>query len=56
MNEKTNDDHTTHNGLGRCRGVSGASQGKHARSENAHKAGADINVVEHALNLVASKR
>ena len=25
-------------------------------SENAHKAGADINVLEHALKLVADKR
>ena len=25
-------------------------------SENAHKAGADVNVLEHALKLVADKR
>lgn len=35
---------------------SGARQWRRYLSENAHKAGADINVLEHALKLVADKR
>ncbi len=37
-------------------GYSGARQWRRYLSENAHKAGADINVLEHALKLVADKR
>jgi len=48
--------HITRHMLGLFQGVPGARQWRRYLSENAHKAGADINVVEHALNLVASKR
>ncbi|RDT49255.1 tRNA dihydrouridine(20/20a) synthase DusA, partial [Enterobacter roggenkampii] len=34
----------------------GARQWRRYLSENAHKAGADIEVLEHALRLVADKR
>lgn len=39
-----------------CSGIPGARQWRRYLSENAHKAGADINVLEHALKLVADKR
>lgn len=39
-----------------CSGHSGARQWRRYLSENAHKAGADIEVLEHALRLVADKR
>lgn len=42
--------------LGLFRGIPGARQWRRYLSENAHKAGADINVLEHALKLVADKR
>lgn len=42
--------------VGLVRGYSGARQWRRYLSENAHKAGADINVLEHALKLVADKR
>ena len=38
------------------RSIPGARQWRRYLSENAHKAGADINVLEHALKLVADKR
>lgn len=41
---------------GLVRGIHGARQWRRYLSENAHKAGADINVLEHALKLVADKR
>lgn len=41
--------------LGLFQGIPGARQWRYL-SENAHKAGADINVLEHALKLVADKR
>ena len=37
-------------------GIPGARQWRRYLSENAHKAGADIAVLEHALKLVADKR
>ena len=42
--------------LGLFQGIPGARQWRRYLSENAHKAGADINVLEHALKLVADKR
>ncbi|MCS5880091.1 tRNA-dihydrouridine synthase [Klebsiella variicola subsp. variicola] len=38
------------------RGIPGARQWRRYLSENAHKAGADIAVLERALKLVADKR
>ncbi|MGU0159945.1 tRNA-dihydrouridine synthase [Escherichia coli] len=42
--------------VGLVPGIPGARQWRRYLSENAHKAGADINVLEHALKLVADKR
>ena len=42
--------------LGLFQGIPGARQWRRYLSENAHKAGADINVLEQALKLVADKR
>lgn len=42
--------------LGLFQGIFGARQWRRYLSENAYKAGADINVLEHALKLVADKR
>ncbi len=39
-----------------CFRIHGARQWRRYLSENAHKAGADIAVLEHALKLVADKR
>ncbi|MBU5601832.1 tRNA-dihydrouridine synthase, partial [Citrobacter sp. S55_ASV_140] len=48
--------HVTRHMLGLFQGIPGARQWRRYLSENAHKAGADINVLEHALKLVADKR
>ena len=48
--------HITRHMLGLFQGVPGARQWRRYLSENAHKAGADIEVLEHALRLVADKR
>lgn len=48
--------HITRHMLGLFQGVPGARQWRRYLSENAHKAGADIAVVEHALSLVANRR
>ncbi len=48
--------HITRHMLGLFQGVPGARQWRRYLSENAHKAGADINVLEQALKLVADKR
>ena len=48
--------HITRHMLGLFQGVPGARQWRRHLSENAHKAGADIRVVEQALALVADKR
>ena len=48
--------HITRHMLGLFQGIPGARQWRRYLSENAHKAGADINVLEHALKLVADKR
>ena len=48
--------HITRHMLGLFQGIPGARQWRRYLSENAHKAGADINVLEHALKLVAGKR
>ena len=45
--------HITRHMLGLFQGIPGARQWRRYLSENAHKAGADINVLEHALKLVA---
>jgi len=48
--------HVTRHMLGLFQGIPGARQWRRYLSENAHKAGAGIDVVEHALSLVADKR
>ena len=48
--------HVTRHMLGLFQGIPGARQWRRYLSENAHKAGADINVLEQALQLVADKR
>ena len=48
--------HITRHMLGLFQGIPGARQWRRYLSENAHKAGADIEVLEHALRLVADKR
>ena len=48
--------HVTRHMLGLFQGIPGARQWRRYLSENAHKAGADINVLEQALKLVADKR
>lgn len=48
--------HITRHMLGLFQGVPGARQWRRYLSENAHKVGADINVLEQALKLVADKR
>jgi tRNA-dihydrouridine synthase len=48
--------HITRHMLGLFQGVPGARQWRRHLSENAHKPGADIQVVEQALSLVADKR
>ena len=48
--------HVTRHMSGCFRGSLGLVSGVADLSENAHKAGADINVLEHALKLVADKR
>ncbi len=48
--------HITRHMLGLFQGIPGARQWRRYLSENAHKAGADIAVLEHALKLVADKR
>ncbi|ORT92232.1 tRNA dihydrouridine(20/20a) synthase DusA, partial [Klebsiella pneumoniae] len=48
--------HITRHMLGLFQGIPGARQWRRYLSENAHKAGADIVVLEHALKLVADKR
>ncbi|MFP1590463.1 tRNA-dihydrouridine synthase [Escherichia coli] len=48
--------HITRHMLGLFQGIPGARQWRRYLSENAHKAGADINVLEHVLKLVADKR
>ena len=48
--------HITRHMLGLFQGIPGARQWRRYLSENAHKAGADVNVLEHALKLVADKR
>ncbi len=45
--------HITRHMLGLFQGVPGARQWRRYLSENAHKAGADINVLENALRKVA---
>ncbi|MFG5979811.1 tRNA dihydrouridine(20/20a) synthase DusA, partial [Salmonella enterica subsp. enterica serovar Montevideo] len=42
--------------LGLFQGIPGARQWRRYLSENAHKAGADVAVLEQALKLVADKR
>lgn len=48
--------HITRHMLGLFQGIPGARQWRRHLSENAHKPGADISVVEQALKLVADKR
>ena len=48
--------HITRHMLGLFQGIPGARQWRRYLSENAHKAGADMEVLEHALRLVADKR
>ena len=48
--------HITRHMLGLFQGIPGARQWRRSLSDNAHKAGADIEVLEHALRLVADKR
>ncbi|MGV3345318.1 tRNA dihydrouridine(20/20a) synthase DusA [Enterobacteriaceae bacterium LUAb1] len=48
--------HITRHMLGLFQGIPGARQWRRYLSENAHKAGADLRVVEHALSLVADRR
>ena len=48
--------HITRHMLGLFQGIPGARQWRRYLSENAHKAGADIEVLEQALRLVADKR
>ncbi|MBJ3815806.1 tRNA dihydrouridine(20/20a) synthase DusA [Shimwellia pseudoproteus] len=48
--------HITRHMLGLFQGIPGARQWRRYLSENAHKAGADIQVLEQALALVADKR
>ncbi|VDY66204.1 Probable tRNA-dihydrouridine synthase [Shimwellia blattae] len=48
--------HITRHMLGLFQGIPGARQWRRHLSENAHKAGADIRVLEQALALVADKR
>ncbi|EGT4304794.1 tRNA dihydrouridine(20/20a) synthase DusA [Cronobacter sakazakii] len=48
--------HVTRHMLGLFQGIPGARQWRRYLSENAHKPGADINVLEQALKLVADKR
>ena len=48
--------HITRHMLGLFQGIPGARQWRRYLSENAHKAGADIEVLEHALRLVVDKR
>ncbi len=48
--------HVTRHMLGLFQGIPGARQWRRYLSENAHKAGADIEVLEQALRLVADKR
>ena len=48
--------HITRHMLGLFQGIPGARQWRRYLSENAHKAGAVIDVLEHALRLVADKR
>ena len=48
--------HVTRHMLGLFQGIPGARQWRRYLSENAHKAGAGIDVLEHALKLVADKR
>jgi len=48
--------HITRHMLGLFQGIPGARQWRRYLSENAHKAGAGIDVVEQALALVANKR
>ena len=47
--------HITRHMLGLFQGIPGARQWRRHLSENAHKAGADVRVVEQALSLVASR-
>ncbi|PKH22302.1 tRNA dihydrouridine(20/20a) synthase DusA [Enterobacterales bacterium CwR94] len=47
--------HVTRHMLGLFQGIPGARQWRRYLSENAHKPGADIRVVEHALSLVADR-
>jgi len=47
--------HITRHMLGLFQGIPGARQWRRYLSENAHKAGADVAVVEKALSLVASR-
>ena len=48
--------HITRHMLGLFQGIPGARQWRRYLSENAHKPGADISVLEQALKLVADKR
>ncbi|MHC3240433.1 tRNA dihydrouridine(20/20a) synthase DusA, partial [Salmonella enterica] len=48
--------HITRHMLGLFQGIPGARQWRRYLSENAHKAGADVAVLEQALKLVADKR
>lgn len=48
--------HITRHILGIFQGIPGARQWRRHLSENAHKAGADVNVVERALSYVAGNR
>ena len=48
--------HISRHMLGLFQGIPGARQWRRYLSENAHKAGADIDVMEQALRLVADKR
>ncbi|WP_075182898.1 tRNA dihydrouridine(20/20a) synthase DusA [Pantoea sp. 1.19] len=47
--------HVTRHMLGLFQGIPGARQWRRYLSENAHKPGADLRVVEHALSLVAER-
>ena len=47
--------HITRHMLGLFQGIPGARQWRRYLSENAHKAGADVSVVEKALSLVANR-
>lgn len=48
--------HVTRHMLGLFQGIPGARQWRRYLSENAHKAGAGVSVVEHALSLVDNRR